>query len=175
MLEPYSISHSSSPTQCRVLMPFPLVAEVRSAAPLSAQPNAKGRLWVMSRIHTKSPVNRWFRIVNASNHAVGTVHEKRYGAMVDFDPFHCVHVLQKTSKVRNTQRWPSSSTSSMTIGVRSTNTMVHGTVFSHFKECSVNVEVNFQVRFKFLQQRRNVLSSHWPSLADAPFVGHALR
>ncbi len=51
----HSMSHNSSPTQCTVLMPFPFVFSTRAGASSTAQPRASGRLWVMSRIHTKSP------------------------------------------------------------------------------------------------------------------------
>lgn len=117
--------------------------------------------------------NRCFCIVDASDHAVCAVHQKRDGAVVNFNPFSRVRVLQETSKGKK-----HAAVSIVIEYFDDDRCTIHenhgpGAVGCHFKEGSIDVEINFQIRLKLFEERRNVLSAHWPAFADAPFVGHA--
>lgn len=93
-------------------------------------------------------LDRGFSTVNASNHAIGPVHQKRNGSVVNFDPLEGVHVLKETSeREENTpflflildfdhQRDPFHEHH----GPRS--------IFGHFKKPSIHVQVDVEVRLK---------------------------
>lgn len=114
-----------------------------------------------------------FCTMDASHHAVGSVHQEGNGSMVHFHPFEGLCVFQKTAQ--------SEKDTSLFFLVEQFDDQRRpvnkhhrpGSVFGHLKECSIHIQVNGQVRFQAFEKWSNVLSSDGPSFPDAPFVGHA--
>ena len=116
-----------------------------------------------------------FRPVNTSDHTIGTVHQKGNGAVVNLNPLQGLHVSQEAAQCEEDA--PLILFIQQFNDQRGTVDEHHGPrpVLGHLKKRPVDVEVNAQVCFQFLEQRRNVFATHGSTFADAPFVGHGVH
>ena len=123
--------------------------------------------------HQISGLDGWFSPMDASHHAVGSVHQEGDGSMVNFHPFEGLRVFQKTAEG---EKYTSLFFLVEQFDDQRCSVNKHHRprpVFSHFKKGPVDVQVNGQIRFQLLEKRSDVLSSNGPSFPDAPFIGHA--